>query len=82
MGTPSVAIAEDTDVSGSIATPDRYDLGPWLTDRAKLAQWGISADIQIPRRLRFVSRALMLVKRLTRAVFRTANAILSPLTWS
>ncbi len=55
MGTPSVAIAQDTDVSGSIATPDRYDLGPWLTDRAKLAQWDISADIQIPRRLRFVS---------------------------
>jgi hypothetical protein len=33
-----VALTQDTDASGSIAPQDRDDLGPWLTDRAKLVQ--------------------------------------------
>ena len=35
-----VAMTQDTDVSGSIAPQDRDDLGPWLIDRAKLAESG------------------------------------------
>ena len=38
-----VAMTQDTDVSGSVAPQDRDDLGPWLTDRAKLANGTSSA---------------------------------------
>jgi DNA invertase Pin-like site-specific DNA recombinase len=41
-------------VSGSIAPQDRDDLGPWLTDRAKLAQWDILCVAKLDRLTRSV----------------------------
>lgn len=38
-GDTLVAIAHDTDVSGSVSPFDREGLGPWLTDPAKVGQW-------------------------------------------
>ena len=49
-----VAMAEDTDVSGSTAPQDRDDLGPWLTDWGKLAQWDILCVAKLDRLTRSV----------------------------
>jgi len=49
-----VALTQDTDESGSIAPQDRDDLGPWLTDRAKLAQWDILCVAKLDRLTRSV----------------------------
>jgi DNA invertase Pin-like site-specific DNA recombinase len=49
-----VAMTQDTDVSGSIAPQDRDDLGPWLTDRARLAQWDILCVAKLDRLTRSV----------------------------
>ena len=49
-----VAMTQDTDVSGSIAPHDRDDLGPWLTDAAKLAQWDILCVAKLDRLTRSV----------------------------
>ncbi len=44
-----VAMTQDTDVSGSVAPHYRDDLGPWLTDRAKLTQWNILCVAKLDR---------------------------------
>ena len=49
-----VAMTQDTDVSGSVAPHDRDDLGPWLTDRARLAQWDILCVAKLDRLTRSV----------------------------
>ena len=49
------ALTKDTDVSGSIAPQDRDGLGPWLTDRAKLAQWDILCVAKLDRLTRSVA---------------------------
>jgi DNA invertase Pin-like site-specific DNA recombinase len=47
-------MTQDTDVSGSVAPHDRDDLGPWLTDRARLAQWDILCVAKLDRLTRSV----------------------------
>ena len=49
-----LALTQDTDVSGSIAPQDCDDLGPWLTDQAKLAQWDILCIAKLDRLTRSV----------------------------
>lgn len=40
-GDTVVVVTEDVDVSGSVSPFERADLGPWLTDPEKLAQWDV-----------------------------------------
>jgi site-specific DNA recombinase len=47
-------MTEDTDVSGSVAPKDRDDLGPWLTDPARLARWDILCVAKLDRLTRSV----------------------------
>src|SRR5690348_12458773 len=44
-----VHMTADTDVSGAVSPFDRDDLGPWLTEPARLAQWDAIAVTKIDR---------------------------------
>jgi site-specific DNA recombinase len=50
-----VTITEDVDVSGAISPFERADLGPWLTDPAKIMQW----DVIMVTKLDRLSRSLL-----------------------
>ena len=56
-----VYIAFDNDISGAISPFDREDLGPWLTDPAKIAQWDV---LIVPK-----------LDRLTRSLFDFADFV-------
>jgi site-specific DNA recombinase len=44
-----VHVTKDSDVSGIVKPSERGDLGPWLTDPAKLAEWDALAVVKIDR---------------------------------
>jgi DNA invertase Pin-like site-specific DNA recombinase len=50
-----VYIAHDSDVSGDISPFDREDLGPWLTEPIKIAQW----DNLVVKKLDRLTRSLL-----------------------
>lgn len=50
-----VHIVDDLDVSGSVSPFEREQLGPWLTDPGKIAQW----DTLIVTKLDRQSRSLI-----------------------
>lgn len=53
-GDTVVKVTEDVDVSGSVSPFNRADLGPWLTDPAKVRQW----DVIIVAKLDRLSRSM------------------------
>jgi DNA invertase Pin-like site-specific DNA recombinase len=54
-GDDVVFISEDVDVSGAVSPFSRPDLGPWLTDPAKVAQW----DTLVVAKMDRLSRSLI-----------------------
>jgi len=54
-GEDVVHVAQDVDVSGAVSPFQRADLGPWLTDPDKIAQW----DTLIVAKLDRLSRSLI-----------------------
>ena len=48
-------MTEDVDTSGSVSPFDREDLGPWLTDPAKIGQW----DALIVHKLDRLTRSMV-----------------------
>lgn len=44
-----IHITEDSDVSGSVSPFEREDLGPWLTEPAKIAQWDVLVIAKLDR---------------------------------
>jgi site-specific DNA recombinase len=54
-GEEVVYVAQDVDVSGAVSPFQRADLGPWLTDPDKIAQW----DTLIVAKLDRLSRSLI-----------------------
>src|SRR6266542_4408782 len=54
-GEDVVHVAQDVDVSGAVSPFQRADLGPWLTDPDKIAQW----DMLIVAKLDRLSRSLI-----------------------
>ena len=65
-GNEIVYIAEDLDVSGAVSPFDRADLGPWLTDPAKIGQWQVLIVAKMDRLSRSLDDLLALVKWLQR----------------
>lgn len=57
-----IAVTEDVDVSGAISPLDRAELGPWLTEPAKIAQW----DRLIVTKLDRLSRSLIDLDRVVK----------------
>ncbi|MGH7484655.1 MAG: recombinase family protein, partial [bacterium] len=68
-----VAITEDVDVSGAISPFDRKDLGPWLTDPDKIAQW----DVIIVAKLERLTRSLVHFHELIEWLDRNGKTLIS-----
>ena len=57
-----VEITEDLDVSGAVAPFDRDDLGPWLTQAARMRQWDAIVVAKFDRLSRSVADYASLIK--------------------
>jgi site-specific DNA recombinase len=68
-----VHVAEDIDVSGAVPPAERPELGPWLTDPARLAQWD-ACIVHKPDRL---SRSLRDFLNLVHDLERDGKSVVS-----
>ena len=57
-----IDIAEDLDVSGAVSPFERPNLGPWLTDPTKIAQWDVLVVWKMDRLSRSALDTLNLLK--------------------
>jgi DNA invertase Pin-like site-specific DNA recombinase len=57
-----IYVAQDVDVSGSVSPFERDDLGPWLTDPEKIAQWDVMYAVKVDRLTRDLGHFLDLLK--------------------
>jgi DNA invertase Pin-like site-specific DNA recombinase len=68
-----VGLTEDSDVSGAISPFVRKDLGPWLTDPAKIAQW----DVLIVAKLDRLTRSIIHFHELVSWLDRNGKSLIS-----
>jgi site-specific DNA recombinase len=72
-GDELVHMTQDTDVSGAVSPFERADLGPWLTDPAKVAKW----DVLIVAKLDRLTRSLIHFNELIDWLDRNSKTLVS-----
>jgi site-specific DNA recombinase len=61
-GDTLVHVTEDVDVSGAVSPFERDDLGPWLTEPEKIAQWDVLCIAKLDRLTRSIAHFVAVVE--------------------
>ena len=72
-GDDLIHLTQDTDVSGAVSPFERADLGPWLTDPHKIAQW----DVLVVAKLDRLTRSLIHFNELVSWLDRNEKTLVS-----